>query len=125
MHVFFRGWRRKVGGVTLVMALAFAGLLVRSISSYDAMFFGHGNQQQLMISFDGILTWYSYPADGQLLQFKPMSTSKHAPLRFWPELYTTRPPKNDWQLTIQYWWFATPLTLLSAYLILWKPQRRA
>ena len=42
MGEFFRGWRRKIGVVTLVMALLFMGGWVRSLSIQDVLSFHSG-----------------------------------------------------------------------------------
>lgn len=62
MAAFFRGWKRKVGVLMLVMAYAIAGLWVRSLSIMDRFqFFWNTSSFVYLNSLDGYLCCgYSY-----------------------------------------------------------------
>ena len=60
MREFFKGWKRKLGCVTLVTACLLMGMWIRSQRIHDAYSFGFNHHQQAIISFDGRLTWWSY-----------------------------------------------------------------
>ncbi|MDB5346665.1 MAG: hypothetical protein JWP89_5042 [Schlesneria sp.] len=123
MHTFFHGWRRKAGLVTLVMALALTGMWIRSHDVWIAIWFPCGSWHYCLISADGNLSWCSLnKTDFEQLLDDCMGgrygfhgcgicTSLY---RFGHEIPT-----------IPHWFLVIPLTLLSAYLILWKPLKRA
>ena len=50
MREFFRGWRRKVGCITLVMACAFVGGGIRSGVVFDRIAFAIGTRQHEITS---------------------------------------------------------------------------
>ncbi len=49
MREFFRGWRRKLGCVTLALACIVTTLWVRSLSRVDDVFFPFGNEATLQL----------------------------------------------------------------------------
>ncbi len=57
MGNFFKPWRRKIGVVTLLMALVSAGGWVRSLTITDAMSFGQPNAHHVMISTNAEIRW--------------------------------------------------------------------
>ena len=143
MREFFKGWRRKAGCVTLVMALATTSAWLRSFGSEDDFDFQFPSSALALRSAEGTIgcqrlsfddmafhtfkfhcfdSWYSN-AD-----FPKTATTKKAEWygfeiesTSWTE---TRPPSTVKLelLVIPYWSLTIPLTLLSAYLILWKPR---
>ena len=54
---FFCGWRRKVGCVTLVMALAIVGIWIRSFQIHDRLWLQFPTAIQLVYSYQGCLLW--------------------------------------------------------------------
>jgi hypothetical protein len=137
MREFFHGWRRKVGIVTLAMACMVMGAWIRSLSHGDT--FGYVNQPALpiwLLSVDGTLVIVTeIPIEWGKFDwsFKMWRTEPFRPL----EEYL--PDDAEWSfnwcrlaygkglyrlICIPYWSIAVPLTLLSAYLILWKPRKR-
>src|SRR5262245_3802284 len=60
MREFFKGWRRKVGCVTLVMALASLGLWTRSFQSDDAITISIVSRTHMVRSWTGLVSWYSW-----------------------------------------------------------------
>lgn len=101
MREFFHGWRRKAGVITLGLALAVMGLWIRS-RIVDDQFTVCGMQFK---SYGGVFE----RSDFLFLDVDRFGSSEAREV-FW---------------SLQYAWVAIPLTLLSAYLILWKPRKRA
>ncbi len=119
MREFFGGWRRKVGCVTLVMAVLFTASWVRSYFSHDGVAFPmfarkhtvHARKAEIrVLSHDplgraGAYAWSDAIAPDVELDFGTLPDSYRATHR-----------------TYAHWALVLPLTLLSAYLILWKPR---
>ncbi len=122
MREFFHGWRRKAGCVTLVMALTLTGIWVRSSIIIDEVLVTWpGNRHNYLVSLPGRI----------LLDFWDL---EYAPETYWIQHPCSLSVINDrlnWfeenhaTFDIPYWIITIPLTLLSAYLILWKPRKRA
>ncbi|MDB5347258.1 MAG: hypothetical protein JWP89_5635 [Schlesneria sp.] len=60
MRIFFHGWRRKAGVVTLVMALALMGLSVRSRVLDDKIIWTVNGWKYLIHSERGVISWFSW-----------------------------------------------------------------
>jgi hypothetical protein len=124
MHTFFHGWRRKLGIVTLVMTLAIMGLWARSYLVPE-QFAG----SVYVGSADGIVTF------GQIVERlkNVASTSGEDSYQGWAGVGFGRTHYFIERLSVElimdelsipYWTFVLPLTVLSAYLILWKPRKQ-
>lgn len=112
MWEFFRGWRRKVGCVEMVMACALVGMWIRSYIVFEQVVVS-GN---LVISNSGCLVWNWMGWHDPDLNI----------LHWYSDIAS--PFDEDWYLgadgvRLPYWALAIPLTLASAYLILSKPPR--
>ena len=118
MHTFFHGWRRKAGCVTLVMAIAVGGMWARSLVVMDRVWFCRNAQLHHVISFDGVLSWWKRPQTPPSPAIPSLGWSSTT----FDELTTVALYQSTWH--IQFKTLAIPLTLLSAYLILWKPRKR-
>jgi hypothetical protein len=141
MHNFFHGWRPKAGCVTLVMACVLIVGWIKSIWFQDEIEFYCGSQSLVSLqSVDQLVTWDSYHgrAVHDVLCFPVWQSGAKG------GVYTSANVVIDWQwydFTVgnipfegtsdhvtfwrfPYWAIAIPLTLLSAYLILWKPRTR-
>lgn len=106
MHTFFHGWRRKAGVVILVMAGPFVAGWVYGRSLAPNTEGGIGvNVEFKPVGIVIECTEFGYASQS------PESYTSH--LRILAELF------------VPYWAIAVPLTLLSAWLILWKPRKRA
>ncbi|HEY4258606.1 MAG TPA: hypothetical protein VGM98_00540 [Schlesneria sp.] len=109
MHEFFRGWRRKAGIVTLVTAGVMFVVWMRSLTTYDAIHcklpWVSSSSEDREYDSDILASF-----DGMLLNRRVFS----APEGFRDE--------DIW--AIPHWSIVLPLTLLSAYLLLWKPRKR-
>jgi hypothetical protein len=147
MLTFFNSWRRTTGCVLLAMALVSMGGWIRSRHLQDQLIIAHQNSVHILMSMNGALAWSrsspSYltaPIYWSSKRFnKAMEDSwDGAEVRWkWQRFgfdfgagsYTDKSSIGGvftrrvelWQ--IPYWAITIPLTLLSAYLILWKPNR--
>lgn len=130
MRAFFKGWRRKVGSVALLMAIGLAVLWMRSKFAADSFQFYVGNQGHELASCRGGLSWGSWDSGPQpwnwhtvsdedisvrigedsLAEILGRQAALYPSFRFWIAMY---------------WWLVLSLTLLSCWLILWKPRRQA
>jgi hypothetical protein len=137
MGDFFYGWRRKAGCITLMMASVVTAAWIRSLTN-DDMF--EPLDRKYLISGDGSLVWAAQ-ADDVRMSFVD---SWYDSLMGRPEIDDPGLHVNipwtcvkrigsigidygrhefdihafNW-LRMQYWTITSPLTLLSAYLILW------
>lgn len=170
MRAFFHGWRRKVGCVTLVMALVFVAGWIRSFVVDDFIAtpfkFNIGNwsiagiateNQSLVLYADSLSEPDLEPglpvtalanADSKIpdAEFAPQETepadalsasSESEPVEEWSvvseggsltsftTVITCTFPSPVPLVRIPFYYVAIPLTLLSAYLILWPGQRPA
>lgn len=123
MRDFFRGWRRKAGVVTLVMASVVMGMWVRSGNISDFISFPIGARQNMLFSMDGEIHWMGLTNGGRRWRFESFNSSPVVSVDDVVDLYTgyKKHAPKDWY--VPYWSLAIPSTLLSTYLILWKPQR--
>lgn len=112
-----------MGLVTLVMALAVCGAWNRSNRILDDFDFGVWTCQCGLVSCDGELYCFAW--------------RRNPPL--WRWAHTDLPPERDYVLNamrqarffvkdgsgckLDYWLIVLALTLVSAYLILWKPRK--
>jgi hypothetical protein len=137
MHTFFHGWRRKAGCVTLVMALAMMGAWFRSLILCDAIVVQSGTRWvDAIVSDAGHLMWADVCDDSPapFIQWKQFPAAKFRDQESieWHKLGLSfaigefRSPKTAagriW--SAPYCALVIPLTLLSAYLLLWKPRKR-
>ncbi len=121
MWEFFRGWRRKIGVVTLVIAYMFAAGWVRSLFIEDTLVFTDGSQHQTLSSLYGKVYWDSkieWTFDpGWFTWFTTdlrVSTLLAASLASW---------ETGESYCIPYWSIVLPLALLSLWLLLFKSRQ--
>ena len=149
MREFFRGWRRKVGVVTLLMACVFMSGWVRSRAISDNLRFIYANSRIKIWSSSGYLesTHRSQPE----ALFSSWSHRLEFRRNYFPEIH--RPlgiiSANDrWEccgffagatqiyfldpmipalllngVAMRYWSIVIPLTLISPWLLLRKPRK--
>lgn len=126
MGDFFHGWRRKTGCVALVMACLFAGMRMRSYLVYDRGWFPLGARQHALISMRGGISWCAWNSNSKTVNWSSNEFNRWggSGTIYWYD-QIVRPPYPDFpalgEWTFDYWWLVLPLTILSAYLILWKP----
>ena len=126
MREFFKGWRRKAGGGLLVMACGLVGMWVRSLYIYDTLAAPQLNRQHIIDSVNGHIWWtgcQSEPDWGFMSTalHQQLTTSEHFAMRW--SLVANSEKLRLTQWVIPYWLITVPLTLLSAYLLLWKPRK--
>ena len=147
MREFFHGWRRKAGVATLVMACGLMAIWMRSVVKFDSVFFYCGKVRFGISSVDhriwflkstplvgeSSMTWHTQEHVGQ---FDPMGNANVVWRKDWIGFhfgqYHRRLPGQTkagefkaTSCTIPHWSLVLPLALLSAYLILWRPLKRA
>ena len=142
MREFFRGRRRKIGVVTLVLACMLAAGLMRTSAVHDMLHTKIANTHYRLLSNDAILRLTRYttddPADPLIWQSRPAATGRptdvvdEAPIRWNWHLcwYGFEFGYGDFRqgsvpvavASIPYW-LAIPLSLLSAWLLLSKPRK--
>jgi hypothetical protein len=115
MHTFFYDWRRKAGVITLVIACVLMGLWMRSIDVHDELWIG----RHWFESKRGELDWRLFPLANPLeWRFHRIEPG---PIGL---VWKYSGPSYQEIVHISYCFIVLPLTLLSAYLILWKPRKR-
>ena len=128
MREFFKGWRRKVGCVTLVMACAVATAWVRSELNYlDDYFFTLGMRDHNIMSGYGRMTWWSWDGEAGNRSRPVFAISPYETERVQERgmaLQRCYPDRNFKEVTVPYSLIVLPPTLLSAYLLLWKPRTK-
>ena len=133
MREFFKGWRRMAGCVALVMAILLGVSWIRSQSVADVVSTSIGPRgATLLVSLDGCIGWSVYERrEPQRLTWEIKPRSDLAGLAneplvgwYWQLLgfRIGRSPILGTVATIPYWSLVVPLTMISAYLILWKPR---
>ena len=144
MWSFFHGWRRKTGCVTLVMACALAAMWVRSLSTIDVLALPASLLNYTFVSGQGSfaatgnfvfnLRQDSREENGRTIVRVEIRQIVKQPNRkefhWWKfngsefRLFRSSSESNGVIPMVPYWSLVLPLTLISAYLILWKPRKR-
>lgn len=139
MREVFHGWRRKFGVLTLLMACVFTGEWVRSYTVNDEIAVTWSGRLHAFLSSSGEFSLISWSNDeipdsfewevksdvsnGQVSHY--MSLGMPRPKRhwfWWDEVREMTADKSGIWI-IHYWSIVTPLTLLSAFLLLTKPRK--
>jgi len=143
MSDFFHGWRRKTGCVLLVMAFVLAGLWTRSFYHADQLSYATGKHSvEKLHSGNGFAVWMSYdvvwdqrfpaiewnwvyPKDAYFNDQGAANGSKMEWQFNWLCIGSGKVANNSNRVRfISYWSITIPLTLLSAYLLLWPGKRQ-
>lgn len=104
MRSFFYGWRRKTGCVALLFASLSMFAWVRSLVTQDGVLIRTDTDTAYYVQTKPhLIHWYRMVAAGTK----------------WGIM------DNDIEVTLPFWYFTIPLTLLSAILILWPPPKPA
>ena len=146
MHTFYRGWRRKLGCVALVMACAFTAGWVRSRTANDYVimptnsagyFVGSDSLGLCWIKSENLdypEVWYELYGPGVSLEFntpyqRPIDHNAETTCSQWLGFQAIQINSNilrvrdrKVKLVLPYWSVVLPLTLLSAYLLLSRPR---
>lgn len=127
MATYFRGWRRKMGCMTLAMACAFMVLWVRSFASTNDQITVWAKHS--LYSHNGWVSWninYVDPSMPFVMQ-SPTTPVTKSRWEFYgvvvsdTVVFGNQGVKQYWVI---YWYFITPLTLFSAWLLLGKQSQR-
>ena len=153
MGVFFIGWRRQAGVVTLLMACVIMGSWVRSLVRHDLVMIPWGNDTFCVESACGVIEFARLTTRDH--KSKPMWSANEITPTHWRWLNNDGIPRAvdhlgelseneiDWRwdwagfhfgaghsindreedYMFPYWSIVVPLTLLSAYLLLSKPNK--
>lgn len=148
MGEFFKGWKRKLGVATLLMALAFTAAWMRSRFYSDGLSIQVGSKQQHWIISDNFgLYWTAlfnrtardpdsfFPIEPRILSeyVDPQENSSVLPDLGWrwhcgdfhfAQRDVWQQNADQYTIMIPYWSLVLPLTLLSAYLLLSKPRSK-
>lgn len=126
MREFSRGWRRKADVVAMVMACMLTGVWMRSRFVADRMDLAFGGRQHAVISAGGRLYWCGAIATSDWFDMKlgysPATEAVAALER--PMLVDLEHDPKLRRIVVPLLAPTIPLTLLSAYLILWKPRKQ-
>ena len=144
MGSFFHSWRRKAGCVSLVMALVFTIGWVRGLIYVDVLtlpgntsalevatgFFGFGVRYSVEVAAQQPLNWQTIPrpTPSAVQEGEQYNANAFGPDGYWKWEFCGLGMSKIQGLRlvwISYWLCITPLTLLSAYLILWPGKRKA
>jgi hypothetical protein len=110
MRDFFRGWRRKAGIATLVLACCFASIWVSSTTDWPEAYWLN---VQLECYRGGIK-----------IQLKEATVTSARRDSLGSVTDSTFVAQDLASITLPYWSFTIPLTLLSAYLLLIPSRKR-
>jgi len=124
MTEFFKGWRRKAGCVTLVMATVLGALWIRSCVLSEFVSNG-GAQLWCVASFDGgIHLWSAHTIPGAF-PFSPYIIVPHgrAGILLIEHLDLIVRYEDGYKWTVPYWQLTIPLALTSVYLLLWNARQ--
>jgi hypothetical protein len=140
MKEFFRGWRRKARCVALVFSVTLTAVWFRSYWIRDEVIFPQSNSVHALDSSHGGLQWeWHRPFLGYDCQRSIYWTSRQVdkfddsiPLVLSDDTYWSgagfsyHVPQHGTSATWRapFWSLVLPLTLVSAYLILWKSRVR-
>jgi hypothetical protein len=123
MREFIRGWRRKTGIVTLLLACVLGAAWIRSYDVFDFFEIGIENRPQCLGSFNGNLNWRSWNTtwgSSQLWQAIPADRTFSKELLNLKTDHALASEARQW--AAPHHWIVIPLTLLSAFLLVSKPR---
>ena len=138
MGEYLKGWRRKVGVMTLLMASVFAAGWVRSIFVTDIVTYSINHTYDAYLSTEGRFGFFRQH-DERIINSAPYWESI---VQFWesgpaPEGIVSErsfsgvwcgfayfKSKTDHAWFIPFWSIVIPLALFSAWLLLSKPRKR-
>ena len=124
MREVFKGWRRKVGVVTLVMALILMAAWLRSFAIRDTLRIPTQESSHYFRSVTGSLQWRRFDSTANGIAWRSYTPAERESAPRWEKWDWSDWMFEDYAWIIPYWSIVIPLTLLSAYLLLWKPRKR-
>jgi hypothetical protein len=124
MGEFFRGWRRKTGIVTLLLACVLGAAWIRSYDVFDFFEIGIENRRHCLGSFNGNLNWRSWNTTwgkgSQLWQAIPADRTLSEELLNLKTDHSLASEARQW--AVPHYWIVIPLTLFSAFLLVTEPR---
>ena len=123
MGDYFKGWRRKVGLLTLLLACVFMGGWVRAETVSDVVRFDFGRRQHRAFTIRNRIHWASYESQCKYWDC-PIAWATTDPFDFsiFFTLSEITPVKEYRAWELPYLTAILPLTLLSFFLLLTKPR---
>jgi hypothetical protein len=153
MHTFFQGWRRKAGVVTLIVACMLMGVWLKTMFSKIGISVPFGRRgATIELSVDGFawttiepgsswsvekwkkeygfLIWWDPADSGSVDKFGIDDGHLAEWHRDWGGFHLglvdhVHAGALESIVIVPHWFIVLPLTLLSAYLLLWKPRTAA
>ncbi|HEY4259609.1 MAG TPA: hypothetical protein VGM98_05610 [Schlesneria sp.] len=148
MHTFFHGWRRKAGVVTLVIALAALGLWVRTRVACDLFEMRPNDTAIFSLALNQSSIEFNHHweeahsgesinrSPKNLFEWSSHATNGNVPIDLWIDYGQWRyfsiethggrtSSGQDAYVKVPYLTSVIALTLLSGYLIFYKPPKRA
>lgn len=142
MKEFFRGWRRRAGCITLMMALTivafwmrgqFVGDLVLIPSNtrgltFGTGYFGFGVEFSEVEVTPQTFSWRTLPKPtfAEIAEGDRYNAAVFGPTRYWKWAFSglqVEKVNDTRRIGISHWILIVPLTFLSAYLIFSMPRR--
>ena len=137
MREFFKGWRRKAGCVALVIACTLTVAWIRSHNTVDGLNISIGNRCHAIGSMRSGVAWFAWDSTSEQLK-EEWTVQSHSAyemgfhrrslaeiVELWIRSAKEMGQLNPRAWAAPYWSIVLPLSLLSAYLILWKPRKKA
>ena len=126
MGEFFKGWRRKVGCITLVFTILAATAWFRSYVLFDGLYFGIGKTQHALNLMSGTLYWSRWYESAPRNCWESNDLLVNMP-QLASQIQTQTPDSTmvggiDVRFPCHV--MVLGMTALSAYLLLWKPRKR-
>ena len=125
MRDFFHGWRRKVGCIALVLACVVTSAWIRNLTVRDLVRVSCSGWTIEAFSRGGwfyICWWNTRDTDPGFATPSWEVDTHPANQHDWHLLYL-KPKTRNCHTAVHYCLLAIPLTLLAAYLLLWKSRK--
>lgn len=125
MREFFKGWRRKVGCATLMMAVGIFCIWVRSTIRTDTLWMHFSGRFYQVHSSRSFLWWESRTSTGSA-RWKWFSypTKNYEDVGHWTHiLVVDRSDPSTQVVKVAYWPFVVMPSLLASYLLLCKARK--
>lgn len=119
MRDFFQPWRRKVGCVTLVMALLFACSWIRSFVRHEGVAFSISGRKHMVHTRSGEILWVSHNPLGNP---GPYAWSDAIEPNIDLDFGTLDAAYRPLHRQIPHFVITVPLLVVAAYLLLSKPR---
>lgn len=128
MREFFQGWRRRVGCITLLMAIALMAGWMRSRLVEDVAACSILDNRHVFATYPDQIVWWTWNESATRDISFPINWSEIDWYLQPPDIIRAyeikwSAPNLIWHWEVPYWSLTVPLTLLSAWLLLSRPRR--